>query len=59
TGNGYYGGLQFSMASWQGVGGPGQPDQASRETQIAIGQRLWEQGGWRHWPACSDKLGYR
>jgi hypothetical protein len=59
TGNGYYGGLQFSLGSWQGAGGVGRPDQASRETQIAIGQRLWNQGGWRHWPACTSKLGYR
>jgi hypothetical protein len=59
TGNGYYGGLQFSLGSWQGVGGTGRPDQASRETQIAMGQRLWNQGGWRHWPACTLKLGYR
>ena len=59
TGNGYYGGIQFSVASWQGVGGSGRPDQASRETQIAMGQRLWNQGGWQHWPACTLKLGYR
>ena len=59
TGNGYYGGIQFSIASWQGVGGTGRPDQASRETQIAMGQRLWNQGGWVHWPACTSKLGYR
>jgi hypothetical protein len=59
TGNGYYGGIQFSLSSWQGVGGTGRPDQASRATQIAMGQRLWHQGGWVHWPACSSKLGYR
>lgn len=59
TGNGYYGGIQFSLSSWQAVGGPGRPDQASRETQIAMGQRLWNQGGWVHWPACSRQLGYR
>jgi hypothetical protein len=59
TGNGYYGGIQFSLSSWQAAGGAGRPDQASRETQIAIGQRLWHQGGWVHWPACSAKLGYR
>ena len=59
TGNGYYGGIQFSVGSWQGVGGSGRPDQASRETQIAMGQRLWNQGGWQHWPACTLKLGYR
>lgn len=59
TGNGYYGGIQFSLSSWQAVGGTGRPDQASRETQIAMGQRLWNQGGWGQWPACSRKLGYR
>lgn len=59
TGNGYYGGIQFSLGSWHGVGGTGRPDQASRETQIAVGQRLWRQGGWAHWPACTVKLGYR
>jgi hypothetical protein len=59
TGNGYYGGIQFSLGSWQAAGGTGRPDQASRETQIAIGQRLWQQGGWVHWPACTAKLGYR
>jgi hypothetical protein len=59
TGNGYYGGIQFSLSSWQAVGGTGYPHEASRETQIAMGQRLWNQGGWNHWPACSSKLGYR
>ena len=59
TGNGYYGGIQFSLSSWQAVGGTGYPNQASRETQIAMGQRLWNQGGWSHWPACSSQLGYR
>ncbi len=55
TGNGYYGGIQFSLGSWQGVGGTGYPHQASRETQIAMGQRLWNQGGWSHWPACTQQ----
>jgi hypothetical protein len=59
TGNGYYGGIQFSLSSWQAVGGTGYPHQASRETQIAMGQRLWNQGGWGHWPGCSRALGYR
>jgi len=59
TGNGYYGGLQFSLSSWQGVGGTGYPHEASRETQIAMGIRLWEGGGWGQWPACSSELGYR
>ena len=59
TGNGYYGGLQFSLSSWQAVGGTGYPHQASRETQIAMGERLRASGGWGHWPHCSRKLGLR
>ena len=58
TGNGYYGGLQFSLSSWQAVGGTGYPHEHSRETQITMGQRLHAQGGWGHWPGCARKLGY-
>ena len=59
TGNGYYGGLQFSLSSWRGVGGTGYPHQASREEQIARGEMLRARGGWGHWPSCSAKLGLR
>lgn len=59
TGNGYYGGLQFSASSWHAVGGTGLPHQASRETQIAMGERLRAAQGWGAWPACSRKLGLR
>ena len=59
TGNGYYGGLQFSASSWQAVGGSGLPHQASRETQIAMGERLKASQGWGAWPSCSAKLGLR
>ena len=59
TGNGYYGGLQFSLSSWRAVGGTGYPHEASRETQIAMGERLRGAGGWGHWPACARKLGLR
>ncbi len=59
TGNGYYGGLQFSLASWQAVGGTGYPHEASRETQIAMGQRLYASSGWGAWPACTAALGWR
>jgi uncharacterized protein YabE (DUF348 family) len=57
TGNGYYGGLQFSASSWAAVGGPGLPHQASRETQIAMGERLQAAQGWGAWPGCARKLG--
>lgn len=59
TGNGYYGGLQFSLSSWQAVGGSGYPHEASRATQIAMGERLLAAQGWGAWPACSDQLGLR
>jgi LysM repeat protein len=57
TGNGYYGGLQFSLSSWQAVGGSGLPSDASREEQIMRGQILQSRSGWGSWPACSAKLG--
>jgi LysM repeat protein len=59
TGNGYYGGLQFSLSSWRAVGGTGYPHQASAGTQIAMAQRLQARQGWGAWPACSAKLGLR
>lgn len=59
TGNGYYGGLQFSASSWRAVGGSGLPSEASREEQILRGQMLQARAGWGSWPACSSKLGLR
>lgn len=58
TGNGYYGGLQFSLSTWQAYGGTGLPSDASRETQIAVATKLRDAtGGYGSWPACSAKLG--
>jgi uncharacterized protein YabE (DUF348 family) len=58
TGNGYYGGLQFNLQTWQAYGGTGYPHQHSRETQIAVATRLRDaNGGYGAWPACSAKLG--
>lgn len=59
TGNGYYGGLQFSLSSWRGVGGVGYPHQASREEQIARGKMLQARQGWGAWPSCTSRLGIR
>lgn len=59
TGNGYYGGLQFSLGSWRGVGGSGLPSQASREEQIARAKILQSRQGWGAWPACTARLGLR
>ena len=57
TGNGYYGGLQFSLRSWQGVGGSGLPSDASRDEQIMRAQMLQARQGWGAWPVCSVKAG--
>ncbi|WP_327152771.1 transglycosylase family protein [Nocardioides sp. Soil805] len=58
TGNGYYGGLQFNLGTWQAYGGSGLPSSASRETQIAIATKVRDaSGGYGAWPACSSKLG--
>jgi hypothetical protein len=58
TGNGYYGGLQFSQGSWEWVGGSGNPAHAPREEQIYRGNLLWEKNGWNSWPGCKRKLGW-
>ncbi len=57
TGNGFYGGLQFSLSSWEMVGGSGYPNQASQSEQIMRAQMLQSQQGWGAWPVCSAKLG--
>ena len=58
TGNGYYGGLQFSLGTWRAYGGAGLPSRASRETQIAIATKVRDaSGGYGAWPACAASLG--
>jgi uncharacterized protein YabE (DUF348 family) len=58
TGNGYYGGLQFSLGTWQAYGGTGLPSNNSRETQIAVATRLRDaSGGYGAWPGCAASLG--
>ncbi|HEV2778103.1 MAG TPA: transglycosylase family protein [Actinophytocola sp.] len=61
TGNGYYGGLQFNLSTWQSNGGTqyaAYPHQATREEQIAIATLVRDRrGGYGAWPACARKLG--
>jgi resuscitation-promoting factor RpfB len=53
TGNGYYGGLQFSLGTWRAYGGTGLPSDASRATQIAIATKVRDaSGGYGAWPVC-------
>ena len=62
TGNGYYGGLQFSASTWAAYGGTAYAptaSQATREQQIAIAEKVQAAQGWGAWPACTAKLGLR
>ncbi|MSO86162.1 MAG: resuscitation-promoting factor rpfe [Acidimicrobiia bacterium] len=58
SGNGYFGGLQFSLTMWADVGGVGYPHEASREEQIKRGMVLQARGGWAQWPTCARSLGF-
>lgn len=55
TGNGYYGGLQFSLSTWRAVGGTGYPHQNSMLEQMWRAERVLTApgGGWGAWPVCS------
>lgn len=57
TGNGYYGGLQFNLSTWQSNGGTGYPHENSREEQIRVAENLRARRGFSPWPACAAKLG--
>ena len=57
TGNGYYGGLQFTQSTWKAYGGTGSPQGASREQQIAVAERVAQGQGMGAWPVCSKKAG--
>jgi uncharacterized protein YabE (DUF348 family) len=59
TGNGYYGGLQYSASTWRAYGGTQYaplPHQATREQQIAVGEKTYASTGPRSWPHCGAKL---
>ncbi|MFI2103157.1 transglycosylase family protein [Isoptericola sp. NPDC019693] len=57
TGNGYYGLYQFSLQTWQAMGGSGLPSENSAAEQTRIAQKLQAQSGWGQWPGCAAKLG--
>ncbi|SDG47643.1 Transglycosylase-like domain-containing protein [Lentzea fradiae] len=55
TGNGYYGGLQFSPSTWRAHGGTGRADQASREEQIRVAENVLRTQGIGAWPTCGGR----
>lgn len=57
TGNGYYGMYQFSLPTWQAVGGSGLPSENSAAEQTLRAQILQQRAGWGQWPHCARKLG--
>ena len=60
TGNGFYGGLQFTSQTWQGFGGgkyASNANQATKAQQIEIAQKVLQTQGPGAWPVCSQKAG--
>ncbi|MFJ5839274.1 transglycosylase family protein [Streptomyces shenzhenensis] len=58
TGNGYYGGLQFSAGTWRAYGGTAYAptaDRATRAQQIAVATKVQGAQGWGAWPVCSTR----
>ncbi|MFD4987122.1 transglycosylase family protein [Streptomyces sp. NPDC058372] len=59
TGNGYYGGLQFSSSTWASFGGTAyasSADQATKEQQIAVAEKVLAGQGKGAWPNCGTGL---
>ena len=60
TGNGYYGGLQFSSSTWKAYGGrryASQAHRASKATQIATAKRVLAAQGPGAWGTCGKRAG--
>ncbi|WP_308252906.1 transglycosylase family protein [Pseudonocardia sp. ICBG601] len=62
TGNGFKGGLQFTPSTWKEFGGrkyAPSAEQATKAQQIEIAKKVQDEQGWKAWPACTEKLGWR
>jgi nucleoid-associated protein YgaU len=60
TGNGYYGGLQFSASTWKAYGGrkyAPNAHRASRAEQIAVANKVLRGQGIGAWPTCGKRAG--
>ncbi|MEV7778949.1 transglycosylase family protein [Kitasatospora sp. NPDC088351] len=60
TGNGFYGGLQFTSSTWKAYGGnayAAQANQASKAQQISVAEKVLASQGPGAWPVCSQKAG--
>lgn len=60
TGNGFYGGLQFTQSTWAAYGGlkyASRADLATKAEQINIAEKVLASQGPGAWPVCSLKAG--
>ena len=55
TGNGFYGGLQFTIPTWQSNGGYGMPNLASKAEQIRVAENVLRTQGIGAWPVCGAR----
>ncbi|MCA1008005.1 transglycosylase family protein [Rhodococcus hoagii] len=56
TGNGYYGGLQFSQSTWEAYGGSGSASNASQAEQVRVAENVLDGQGVGAWPVCGQYL---
>lgn len=60
TGNGFFGGLQFTRSTWAAYGGTAyapRADLATRDQQIAVAEKVLKGQGPGAWPVCSQRAG--
>ncbi|MFF2727889.1 transglycosylase family protein [Streptomyces sp. NPDC058008] len=60
TGNGYYGGLQFTRSTWAAYGGTAyaaRADLATKDQQISVAEKVLDGQGPGAWPTCSARAG--
>ncbi|MFF7312068.1 transglycosylase family protein [Streptomyces sp. NPDC008137] len=60
TGNGFYGGLQFTQSTWEAYGGrtyAARADLATKDEQIAVAEKVLDGQGPGAWPVCSKRAG--
>ncbi|MGC0363932.1 LysM repeat protein [Rhodococcus sp. 27YEA15] len=56
TGNGFYGGLQFTQSTWNAYGGSGNAANASQAEQIRVAENVLAGQGVGAWPVCGKYL---
>lgn len=62
TGNGFYGGPQFTQPSWENYGGlafASRADLAAPSQQVIVAKKVLAAQGWGAWPVCSHTIGAR